>query len=85
MQKANSQAIATNQQTYWNINSEKVNRKTRHLAVAKAFITQNINEGIIKVEHIAGVDQLADPQTKGLPEPRHWRLNQSIMDLKREV
>ena len=34
--------------------------------------------------HIKGTDQLADPQTKGLPQNKHWELNSQIMDLNRE-
>ncbi|XP_078437652.1 uncharacterized protein LOC144708275 [Wolffia australiana] len=48
--------------------------RTKHMAINRHYLSENIDRGIIRPEYIPSVDQKADIFTKPLPDPRFQQL-----------
>ena len=60
------------------IKNPEFHKRTKHIEVRHYFVREKYQEGIFNVEHISGVNQVADIMTKGLPKPRFQMLRKHL-------
>lgn len=49
-------------------------KRTKHIDTRYFWIREKQTEGDLKIEHIAGENQVADIMTKSMPKPRFQKL-----------
>ena len=57
----------------------EANRRTRHSAVRRAFVRQQVNDGIVAFKDVRSADMPADVFTKALPFPAFARHRASLL------
>ena len=54
-------------------------KRFRHLAAHRAYVQQNVRDGLVKFEYVQTKDNLADLFTKGLAKPRLSELRARVL------